>query len=247
MLETVTCKCGATDEREPMSGRFAYLLGPPWMCDECAARGEAEQLAAEQEARRKQERADVDRRVAALPDRHRHVSLDDLQHDAANEAAFRAARAWGAGELRGLMLCGQVGAGKTTLAAGAARMLMARRPVAWAPVPTLLANALRAFDSDERHTAMSAITGAGALVLDDLDKVRVTEWASAQLFAAVDARYAANAPLLVTSNLTPGEISDRLFGEFGDAVASRLVEHCRVVVIDGADRRLHPASRVRVT
>jgi DNA replication protein DnaC len=90
------------------------------------------------------------------------------------------------------------------------------------------------FTDEGRAEAVRVLTGAGAVVLDDLDKCRPTDYGREQLFAAVDAREQAEAPLLVTTNLTPSEIGE----QFGDALMSRLAGYCRVVEVGGDDQRL---------
>ena len=179
--------------------------------------------------------SDYDRRVATLPAALRR-DFDALVCDEANRAALRSAWLWSEGALPGLMLTGEVGTGKTTIAAAAAMRLMQRRAVAWASVPVLLANLTTSFSDSERAASVRVLTGRGPLVLDDL-RVRPSPWAAEQLFAAVDGRYAAGAPLLVTTNLDPDEIAER-FGDYGEAVATRLIEYCEAVHVGGQNRRL---------
>lgn len=149
-------------------------------------------------------------------------------------AAVAAARDWADGTLNGLVLVGPVGVGKTYLAAIAAGARLAVEGVTWVSVPSLIIRALAAFDTDERDAAITELTGRGTLVLDDLDKVKPSDWVLSQLFAAIDGRVAEGAGLLVTTNLEPREIRDKL----GEPIASRLVGHCRICRIEGRDRRL---------
>ncbi len=238
---SVTCECGAIGERELATGRLGELLnGLGWICQACTERMEREE--AEKAVR---ERFASRARTSSVP-RELRRSLDELQVTARNTEALAKARAWVAGELRGLLLTGPVGTGKTSIAAAAAWERQLHRPALWASVPIMLAHALRAFDDLEREGAMQAITGKGTLALDDLDKVKPSEWAAAQLFAAIDSRVAAGRPLLVTTNLTPSALAAKIGGDFGEAIASRLVGYCDVVCVGGDDRRLTlPRSHVR--
>jgi len=230
---TVTCACGTVGERELATGRFADTLnGFGW---DCAACTDSRERWAEEEAVRK--RYSQRDRVSSVP-RALRKSLADLQTTTRNAQALEAARAFVAGDLKALALIGPVGVGKTTIAAAAAWERQLIRPTLWVSVPVMLANVLKAFGDEERAAAMQTITGNGALALDDLDKCSRSEWAAAQLFAAIDSRVAAGRPLLVTMNLTPGELEAKIGGEFGAAIASRLVGYCETVLVDDVDRRL---------
>jgi DNA replication protein DnaC len=235
--QTVTCReCGAEGQRERLAGtgQFADLAEHfPWTCPTCCARLDAEDAAAEEAAQLKR-RDDS----STLP-RGLRRDLDELERTPQNTAALDAAAVWAAGDLPGLLLTGPVGGGKTTIGAAAVWRRDLHRRTRWTSVPVLLANALAALDSPTRAEALAAITGHGALALDDIDKVKASsEWASAQLFSAIDLRVVHQAPLLVTMNATPDELAQRIGGDFGDAIASRLVGYCDVIRVTGEDRRL---------
>lgn len=230
---TVTCECGAVGERQVADGLLGATLNRlGWVCPECTER---EQL---EDAQRAERDRYISREKFSSVPRGLRRGLDELQVTSRNIAAIADARAWAAGELPGLLLTGPVGTGKTWIAAAAVWERQLRKPVRWASVPTMLANALRAFDDEERAGAVDAISGRGALALDDLDKVKPSEWVASQLFSAIDSRVAAARPLLITMNSTPGELETRLGPDFGEAIASRLIGYCKIVVLDGADRRL---------
>lgn len=236
-LMEVTCECGTVGERQVALGKIGEALNMfGWVCPACSERLEQEEAIAGD-----RKRVASRERFSTVPAALRR-DIADLQVTPRNTEALRRAREWADGEISGLLLTGPVGVGKTSIAAAAVWERQLRRPALWASVPVMLANALRAFDDEQRAAAMDAITGIGALALDDLDKVKPSEWAAAQLFAAIDSRYAAGRGLLVTMNLTPDELATKLGVDFGEAIASRLVEYCAVVVIDGADRRLQVPS-----
>ncbi len=150
------------------------------------------------------------------------------------DEAINAARDWASDEKpRGLVIFGDVGTGKTRLAATAAWQRLRRWNVRWVSVPVLLAQLGAAFDDKARKEAISVLTGKGALILDDLDKVNPSEWAVNQIFAALDTRIQAGAPLLITTNEPPSGLG----AKFGEPVMSRVAEQ-RVLKLPGQDMRL---------
>lgn len=237
--------CGAEVERERAEGGFvAQMLSDlPLRCDGCTAaieereaEREAEELR-EREARVNALRAERRRTVADLPGELAGFTFADVVEDSRLDRAMELARGWAAGERAGVGLTGTVGTGKTRIAAAAANEMLLRRQVHWYSAPLLLARlGTGSFDSDPRQRALEALTGTGALVLDDLDKARPTEYAAEVLFLAVDARADGAAPLLVTTNLAPTELASRWPQPYGEAIASRLAL-MSWVRLEGEDRR----------
>lgn len=134
----------------------------------------------------------------------------------------------------GLYLWGPWGVGKTRLAATAAVARLEHSPIRWVSVALLFAKLAAAWADVDRQKALKVITGKGAVVLDDLDKVNPTENARQQLYTAINERIDAGAPMIVTANAKLSELADTL----GDAIVSRLVGHCTQLELDGPDRRI---------
>jgi IstB-like ATP binding protein len=154
-------------------------------------------------------------------------------------AAASAICAWARGDGRaGLTLAGQVGVGKTHAAAAAAWERVRLGPLRWFSVPVLFAQLGRSFSDEGRHDALGVLVGTEALVLDDLDKTRPSEYAAEQLFCAIDARVTADAALLITTNLALSELAERFPEPYGEAIVSRIVGYCDTFEMRGADRRL---------
>lgn len=145
-----------------------------------------------------------------------------------------AATRWAEGQIAGLCLTGPVGVGKTCLAAWATEKRLQNHAVRWVSVSRLMTQLRSGFGSEMKTNADRIVAGTGAIVLDDLDKVNPTDYGREVILAAVEGRYQAGSPLLVTTNKELSELKSML----GAPVASRLAEYCEVIRMSGEDRRL---------
>lgn len=234
-----TCECGSpfTVDLTTVKPKWRdFLLRHSNFCAPCCERQRAEREAEERREAEAERGARVQRRIdsSGLP-----AGLGaDLPTGAG--AAREAARDWAAG--RGptiLVLAGPVGVGKTTLAAAAFRHHLARRAGYWRSVPVLFAHLSAGFGTPTHDQAVALLDGSYLLALDDLDKSRPTEYAAERLFAAIDGCYANRTPLVVTTNLSIGELVAHWPDPFGAAIGSRLTDRTvsRVVRMEGDDRR----------
>lgn len=146
---------------------------------------------------------------------------------------FDAMRANGSG----LLVYGDVGCGKSFMAACIANALVDRG------VPCLMTNFSRivnqlqeSFDGRQRY--IDRLNGFDLLVIDDLAAERDTDYMWEQVMSVIDSRYRSGLPLIVTTNLTAAELSDD-----SDIrkrrVYSRLKEMCIPLRMTGDDRRNH--------
>lgn len=233
-------RCGADVVRPVPAGSSALALklaeSLPALCVEC------ERIEVEEEANRERE-AKTRGRIArcGVPEDLRGFTFDDLETDD-RVNAIDAAQRWTLGRLRGLMLAGPVGVGKTRIAATAAWQSLDHRGVRWLSTPLLFARLAAKLDSEERQDAIRTLTSTVPLVLDDLDKVRPSEYAAEHVFLAIDRRVQAGAPLLVTTNLDPDELAAKFPAPFGEAIASRLIGYCEAYRVAGRDRREDEAA-----
>jgi DNA replication protein DnaC len=243
-MTTVVCTiCGGSFEREipeELTGIFRDLLErTPPVCDGCTERanGEQERSDAEQHQRDNADRVLQRQQASGIPEELPGLRLARLLSDTRDDIADALTRV-AVGELSGLVLAGPVGVGKTHLAAAAAWQLLERRPVRWMFVPTLFARLALSFASENREHALETLASSTGLVLDDLDKARPTEYAAEQLFGAIDNRVTAGTPLLITTNLQLDELAKRFPQPHGEAIASRLAQHCELFALEGRDRRM---------
>lgn len=218
-----------------LSGTWrVYAMSFAVLCEKCNAEYE-QKLAADAEAEKQRtERDRYQRRLerSGLPALLQAVKLDDLDIDA-NSDSIRSARAWAAGEITSLVLSGDVGVGKTYLAAAATNEMLQRRAARWVTAPRFMIMARSDFRAEARQEITELLLQPKlALVLDDLDKANATAYALDLLFEAIDARLNAGTPLLVTTNLRWPALKER----FGEALASRLAT-ATGHRMEGSDRR----------
>jgi len=136
------------------------------------------------------------------------------------------------GDRRWLVLLGPVGTGKTWQAVGAYRAAV--ETTGWDGVvlraTTLL---MRASGADSERVPWAAYEDADLLLLDDIPP-SLTEHDRRTLLRLIDTRQARQRRTIITTNLGREQVRAHL----GDQLASRLSAGTRVVVMEGADRRL---------
>jgi DNA replication protein DnaC len=150
-----------------------------------------------------------------------------------------------------LFLTGSIGVGKTHTAWEICRRWLVAaygpaRPWQGSPLvrtfrSTALFDALRPdAPDDERLTLSRELQRCDLLYIDDLAAAKVTEWTQERLFEIFDERYINRLPVIVTSDVLPGD----LIPVTGPRVASRLGEMCRgsVLLLEGHDRRRGEAA-----
>lgn len=277
-VSTFPCPgCGTELEKSIPAGtteRMARLFRHiTFTCEECGAAETAVARQREHEAiRRKNEQ------TCMLPPELRGLTWDGYDTGRKGAAgALAAAQAWSRGlhEKRGLFIVGPVGVGKTRLAATAcwaalgdyvdprrkqiAQTAAAQRgdepedPIAgiavtYVNVAELIVKLQAGFGDKDRAEALRILTGKGAIVLDDLDKLNVTQTVLAHLYAAVDGRVQSGAPMIVTTNLPPQALLRKLSNPgrnddaderrvMAESIVSRLLGHCTVHGIEGNDVR----------
>lgn len=136
----------------------------------------------------------------------------------------------------GLLLWGDVGTGKSFLAACIANALLESGvPVLMTNFSKIL-NQMGAMYTDERYRYIASFNRFSLLIIDDLGIERNTEYALEQVYAIVDERYKAGLPLIITTNLTISQLRNP--EDVGHArIYSRVLEMCTPVHVPGIDRR----------
>lgn len=127
----------------------------------------------------------------------------------------------------GLMLQGQVGSGKTHLAAAIANSLVdANKNVLFLVVPDFLDEIRMSYDNMGEFTEMELMNSAknaGVLILDDLGAHNFSEWTRNKLFSLINYRINNDLPMVITTNLHLAELQNIL----GERIISRIISVCK--------------------
>lgn len=208
----------------------------------CLCKCEAERREAEERERKRQEflvQCEKYRRMG-FPDSDMHnwtFANDDLARPQLTKAMqnyvdhFDEFRRQG----KGLLLYGTVGTGKTFAACEVANALIDKGHPALVTNFDRLTNTLQGmFDGKQQY--IDSLNKFSLLVLDDLGTERETEYMQGVVYNIIDARYRANLPMIITTNLTGAQLKkpDTLSKE---RIYSRILERCHPIEVKGEDRR----------
>lgn len=134
----------------------------------------------------------------------------------------------------GLIILGNVGSGKTHLAAAIANDFVDRGIKAlFGTFQTHLENIKSEFERTGRNRELAKIKAVSILVIDDLGKEHKSEWTQSILYDIVNYRYEHLLPTIITTNFNDTELANYC----EHAVWSRLGEMCSGIKMSGGDYR----------
>jgi len=170
----------------------------------------------------------------ALPTRYRAYTFESLRAHDGNNAAIDAAQGLAAGD--NLYLWGAAGNGKTHLAVAVARSRAARERCAFWNTATLFSQLRRAAIGE---ADWPDLVRPDLLVIDDLGKVKATEFIFQELYRVLEERWSNERSSVFTANHRPTAAVKRLADdvESQGALLSRLGAGV-VAEVRGSDERL---------
>lgn len=134
----------------------------------------------------------------------------------------------------GLLLHGPVGTGKTFLAGCIANAVLDQGYRVRMTNFSMIADEL--WSAEDKAAYIDELCKYDLLILDDLGVERKTEYMQEMVYKAINARYNARKPFIITTNLTPGELTQTT--DIGSArTYDRLLERCFPIKVDGKSRR----------
>lgn len=123
-----------------------------------------------------------------------------------------------------LLLCGDLGVGKTGLEIGLVKKALSNgRTALFRPFVELLSDIRATYRSrdgsaPDEASLMNATKESHVLALDDIGAARVTDWAQERLFEILNYRYNERRTTILTTNLGPSELEEYV----GARICSRI-------------------------
>lgn len=192
----------------------------------------------------RQIRAEQRIRSSKIPDRYVGKTFGDYVTDNFNRTAVDFAKNV-LKTRRGGYFYGECGTGKTFLASIVAQeFLRDGQSVVFVKVPNLLDDIRATFNGQGRELQiLDELKAATLVVLDDFGMEKPSQWAGATLCKVLDMRYDTRSTTLITSNLSPRELANRLDNApdgqnfNGSRIFDRLSEICKPILLKGTSRR----------
>jgi DNA replication protein DnaC len=206
--------------------------------------------------------------AARVPKRYEHCELSEFTTDfpgadrsiaLAHITASRFVQEFDPREGKGLLLVGGIGTGKTHLAVGILKELIATRGCSclFCDYRELLKQIQNSYNDSVQATELEVLRPvfeAEVLALDELGAVKPSEWVWDTVSLILNTRYNDNRTTIITTNFpdepaaTALELSPRssafaatrretLGDRIGERMRSRLHEMCRIVKMEGPDFR----------
>ena len=222
------------------------IVTPPVMCD-CQRIAEEKAEAAFQ---KRQEEFRIERmKSSGLQDRYLHdyTFANDKGYNPEIEKAHRYVTEWAMMKENciGLLLWGNVGTGKTFIAACIANALIERGVSVLMTNFSKILNSLSGMFDVDRNKFIESFNRYSLLIIDDLGIERNSEFALEQVFNVIDSRYRSKKPLIVTTNLTLDELKhpkDLVHARIYD----RVLERCVPLKVNRQNiRQLNAANTLR--
>lgn len=170
--------------------------------------------------------------------------VDDLKHSDITDKCKGYVTEWD--KMRdnniGILFYGPVGTGKTFYAGCIANALIEKLvPVLVTSFSAVISSLQALSFGEDKNEVFKKLQEPDLLILDDCGIERSTEYILEQMFLIVDARYRSNKPLIVTTNLTPDELTTKRL-EYA-RIYDRILENSLQIQVKGASRRLDIAAR----
>ena len=210
------------------------------LCD-CKKREQEKEKQAEKEAKMVFRRQQI--REAAFPDRDTRqftFDVDDRNNAQASDLSRGYAASFDPKASKGLLFYGDCGTGKSFYAACIVNAVIDRNYTA--KFTSISEIEAELWAANDKKAVYDYFNGFDLLVLDDFSAERDTRYMQEIVFNVIDRHSKSNKPIIVTTNLTPNEISNST-NIAQKRSLSRILGNCTSYLIKGADRRIDMHKR----
>lgn len=161
---------------------------------------------------------------------------DDRLNPKRSDVCLRYAETFDKSDPYGLLLWGDVGTGKSYMAAAIANRVIDR---GYTALLTDIGSIVSLMESsfDDRRKNLDRILRYDLLVIDDLGAQRGTEYMMEHVYAVIDGRYRSGRPMVITTNFDAKEIAANRDSERWGRIFDRILECCFPVEFRGESRR----------
>ncbi len=161
---------------------------------------------------------------------------DDQKNTKVSAACERYANTFERGDPYGLLLFGEVGGGKTYMAAAVANRLIER---GFSVLHTDIGSVATLMESsfEKRQRNLERILSYDLLIIDDLGAQRSTEYMMQHVYAVVDGRYRHKKPMVITTNIDGDRIAQLHDSGPWSRVFDRILELCYPLKLSGNRRK----------
>lgn len=169
---------------------------------------------------------------------------DDRLNTKRSDVCLRYADTFDKGDPYGLLLWGDVGTGKSFMAAAIANRVIDR---GYSALLTDIGSIVSLMESsfDDRRRNLDRILRYDLLVIDDLGAQRATEYMMEHVYSVIDGRYRSGRPMVITTNFDADEIRESRDSERWGRIFDRILECCYPVEFKGKSRRRAKSNDMR--
>lgn len=163
---------------------------------------------------------------------------DDRKNLKVSDACQRYADSFTRGDPWGLLLYGDVGTGKTFMAAAIANRLIDR---GFSPLQTDVGSFAALMESDiaKRHRNLDRLLDHDLIVIDDIGAQRSTEYMMQHVYTIIDGCYRHGRPMVITTNLDAERMSQLHASGPWSRVLDRILEVCYPIQLVGNRRKVN--------
>lgn len=216
----------------------------------CTCKCQEEEYAERERCRKNfedQQKIDELRRASLMDDRSRKSTFEAFKKNGRNSELLDTMKIYAeefdrmVEENQGLLLYGDPGTGKTFAAACVVNYLLDRKiPVLMTSFVKLIDQFTR-FNENDSGSIIQKMNRAKLLVIDDLGAERSTDYALERVYDVIDSRYRASKPIILTSNLTLGQMQAETNVRL-KRIYDRVFEICFPVLVEGPSWKQEQAA-----